>query len=72
MESLKTKGEIDENGVLHLDLETGLPGSIVELEITISPEKQKQNNYDFSDLAGKLSFKKHGLEIQREMCEEWE
>ncbi len=71
MKILKTIGKIDNKGCLRLDIETDLPTGEVDLEISISP-KNVVKNYDFSDIAGKLSISKDSLELQRELRNEWE
>ena len=46
-----------------------------ELEVTIRPlpsAEGNKNNYDFSDLIGKLKWKGDALEEQKKLRDEWE
>jgi len=73
MEVVKTIAKIDSDGRLRLDLLTDLPEGKIELILVIDPEPQiaKESRYDFSDLAGRLSWKGNGVVIQRELRNEW-
>ena len=74
MEVLKLTTQIDETGQLKIDLPTNLEAGKVDLVVIVNPvtEKDKeQNNYDFSDLAGKLSWQGDAVATQRELRDEW-
>ena len=74
MEVLKLTTEIDETGQLKIDLPTNLEAGKVDLVVIVNPvtEKNKeQNNYDFSDLAGKLSWQGDAVATQRKLRDEW-
>jgi hypothetical protein len=74
MQVLTLTGTIDSDGHLRLDIPTQLPSGKVELVLVInpaSPEQVKPKNYDFSDLAGKLSLQGDPVEIQKQMRDAW-
>ena len=74
MEVLKLTTEIDETGQLNIKLPTNLEAGKVELVVIVNPvtEKEKQDhNYDFSDLAGKLSWQGDAVATQRKLRDEW-
>jgi len=72
MEVLKVIGKVDSDGHLKLDLTTDLPEGKVDLVLVISSiYKDEKRKYDFSDLAGKLSWHGDALAIQRELRNEW-
>ncbi|MFM2314933.1 MAG: hypothetical protein RLZZ04_4209 [Cyanobacteriota bacterium] len=46
----------------------------VELVVIVNPateKEKKHNNYDFSDLAGKLSWQGDAVAAQRKLRDEW-
>lgn len=69
MTTVIAKGKIDKNGVLRVKH----PDFILnkEVEVTITFEEEKLNKYDFSDLAGKLSWKGNALTLQKTLRNEW-
>jgi hypothetical protein len=74
MEVLKLTTEIDRTGQLKIDLPTNLEAGKVDLVVIVNPvaEKDKeQNNYDFSDLEGKLSWQGDAVATQRQLRDEW-
>lgn len=74
MEVLKLTTEIDETGQLNIKLPTNLEAGEVELVVIINPAPKKEkthNNYDFSDLAGKLSWQGDAVATQRKLRDEW-
>lgn len=74
MEVLKLTTEIDETGQLKIDLPTNLEAGKVDLVVIVNPltEKAKeQNNYDFSDLKGTLSWQGDAVATQRQLRDEW-
>ena len=74
MEVLKLTTEIDDTGQLKIELPTNLKTGKVDLVVIINPSAEKdmrQNNYDFSDLAGKLSWQGDAVATQRNLRNEW-
>jgi hypothetical protein len=73
MEVHQLKTVIDASGRLHLDIPTQLtPGevNVVLVLSAIDSEKLQQPNYDFSDLAGNLSWLGDAVEMQRAIRDE--
>jgi hypothetical protein len=74
MEVLKLTTEIDETGQLNIKLPTNLEAGKVELVVIVNSATEKEkihNNYDFSDLAGKLSWQGDAVATQRKLRDEW-
>jgi hypothetical protein len=74
MEVRQLTTTIDSSGHLRLDIPTQLaPGevNVVLVLSAIEPEKLQKPNYDFSDLAGKLSWQGDAVEMQRSLRDEW-
>ena len=74
MEVLKLTTEIDETGQLKIDLPTNLEAGKVDLVVVINPASEKNqeyNQYDFSDLGGKLSWQGDAVAAQRQLKDEW-
>ena len=70
MEVLKLTNEIDDKGQLKIDLPTNLEAGKVDLVVIVNPVAEKakeQNNYDFSDLEGKLSWQEDAVAAQRKV-----
>lgn len=70
MTTVIAKGKIDKNGVLRVKHPAFSLNK--EIEVTIIFQEEKNNKYDFSDLAGKLSWKGNSLELQKTLRNEWE
>ncbi len=71
MQSLNLKGKIDTDGHLRLDLLTVLLLGDVEVVLVIQPAdyqgaqaRSQSRNYDFSDLAGTLSWQGDAVAMQ--------
>lgn len=74
MEVLKLTTKINESGHLNIDIPTNLEAVEVELVVIINPvsvKKKKKPNYDFSDLAARLSWQGDGVEMQNTLRYEW-
>lgn len=74
MKVLKLATVIDASGNLHLDVPTELSAGTVDVVIVLNPsipENSKQKPYDFSDLAGHLSWQGDGVAMQRILRDEW-
>jgi hypothetical protein len=74
MEVLQLTTTVDTSGYLHLDIATKLPPGQVSIVVVMNPviaENTQKSNYDFSDLAGKLSWRGDAIEMQRSLRDEW-
>ena len=73
MQVLKLSSRIDPDGHLRLDLPTRLPEGVIELVVVINPvrEERKVKEYDFSDLAGNLTWRGDAVATQRSLRNEW-
>lgn len=71
MQVIKSNGNIDEDGFLHVGLSTQLPPGTVEFVIVIHPGPKDSQPYDFSDIAGKLKWQGDAVEAQRRLRDEW-
>jgi hypothetical protein len=72
---LNLNSEIHSDGRLRLDVPTNLPPGNIELIVVInhtSTKESKAKKYEFSDLIGKLSWKKDALAVQKELRNEVE
>ena len=69
MTTVIAKGKIDKNGVLRVKHPAFSLNK--EIEVTIIFQEEEVNKYDFSDLAGKLSWKGDGLALQKTLRNEW-
>jgi hypothetical protein len=74
MEVLQLTSTVDTSGYVHLDIATQLAPGQVNVVVVINPviaEDTQKSNYDFSDLAGKLSWRGDAIEMQRSLRDEW-
>ena len=74
MQVLKLDGQIDADGHLRLDIATHLPPGEVQLAVVIGPEtasKTDADRYNFSDLAGTLTWQGDAVAVQRHLRDEW-
>lgn len=74
MKVLKLATLIDESGNLHLDVPTELSAGAVDVVIVLNPsvtENPQTKAYDFSDLAGRLSWRGDAVAEQRMLRDEW-
>lgn len=71
MQIVKIKGEIDAEGHLHLELPEQLPAGPVEVTLTLDTAPGGDGKYDFTDLAGKLSWQGDPVAVQRRLRDEW-
>jgi hypothetical protein len=74
MEVLQLTTTVGESGHLLLDIPTQLaPGKVNVVLVINSVEKSNvQNvNYDFSDLAGQLTWRGDAVAMQRALRDEW-
>lgn len=68
MTVITLKGKIDKKGVLSIKHPAFSPEKEVEVTVVIEDSK----TYDFSDLAGKLSWRGDGLAWQKKIRNEWD
>jgi hypothetical protein len=74
MEVLKLTTKIDESGYLHLDIPTQLAAGLVNIVVVLNPvvpDVKPQPRYDFSDLAGRLTWQGDAVAMQRSLRDEW-
>lgn len=78
MTTIEKKVDIPENHRLLLDLTlpADIPPGEADIRVTIIPAASKRpNRKAFANLAGSLkdskTFGRDGVELQREMCDEW-
>ena len=74
MEVLKLTTKIDESGCLNLSIPTQLADAEVNVVIVMNPVKSSEKSqftYDFSDLAGQLTWKGDAVAMQRNLRDEW-
>lgn len=72
MERLHIRTKINKDGHLKIDMPTSLKEGDVEVLLIIESEKNIKKKYNFSDIAGQLSWKGNALEIQKELRNEWQ
>lgn len=70
MTVITMKGKIDKDGVLRIKHPAFAPQK--EVEVTVVLDDSVSNQYDFSDIAGKLSWQGSGLDWQKKLRNEWE
>lgn len=70
MTVITVRGKIDKKGVLSIKHPSFT--SQKEVEVTVIFEEPLSNQYDFSDIAGQLSWQGSGLEWQKQIRNEWE
>jgi hypothetical protein len=73
MEVLKISATIDGEGHLLLDIPTHLPPGQVDLVLVVSSTTSPVTPppYDFSDIAGKLTWLGDSVATQRSLRDEW-
>jgi len=73
MEVLQLTTTIDELGYLHLSIPTQLLAGEVSVVVVLNPisADEKQPSYDFSDLAGRLTWRGDAVAVQRSLRNEW-
>jgi hypothetical protein len=74
MKVLKLATIIDASGNLHLDIPTELSSGAVDVVIVLNPsipDTPQTKSYDFSDLAGRLSWEGDAIATQRVLRDEW-
>ncbi|MDX2228192.1 MAG: hypothetical protein NW220_01050 [Leptolyngbyaceae cyanobacterium bins.349] len=74
MEVLQLTTIVDESGHLHLDIPTQLAPGQVNVVLVLNPvvaAQPQRQNYDFSDLIGRLAWQGDALAAQRALRDEW-
>jgi hypothetical protein len=74
MEVLQLTTTIDDSGHLRFDIPTGLAPGPVNIVLVVNPVVAAQTqkpNYDFSDLAGRLTWLGDAMTTQRALRDEW-
>lgn len=71
METLKVNTTINHDGHLKIDVPTTLKEGNVEVILIIESKNSIRTKYDFSDIAGKLSWNGNALETQKALRNEW-
>jgi hypothetical protein len=74
MEVLKLTARIDQTGHLNLNIPTQLEAVEVDVVVVLTPvscDENPQPRYDFSDLAGRLTWQGDAVAIQRTLRDEW-
>lgn len=74
MEVLKLTTKTDESGYLNLNIPTQLTAVEVNVVVVLNPvssAEKPQPKYDFSDLAGRLTWRGDAVTMQRTLRDEW-
>lgn len=74
MEVLKITTTIDESGYLNLNIPTPLAAGEVNIVVVLNPvssDGKQKPSYDFSDLAGQLTWQGNAVAMQRTLRDEW-
>ena len=71
MEIVKLTTTVNAAGRLQIDIPTRLAPGEVQAVLVLQPAGAPARPYDFSDLAGKLSWKGDAVAMQRSLRDEW-
>lgn len=73
MTTLRTSAQFNADGRLHVDVPTKLPPGQIEVLLVIGADRTKDvgRGYDFSDIAGMLSWRGDAMAVQRNIRNEW-
>ncbi|MGX9725987.1 MAG: hypothetical protein ACTFAK_01320 [Candidatus Electronema sp. VV] len=71
MEVLEFKTTVNASGRLCLNIPTRLAPGEVQVVLVLNPATVSRQHYDFSDLAGRLTWKGDALTAQRSLRDEW-
>ncbi|MGJ3247129.1 MAG: hypothetical protein ACFE0I_13795 [Elainellaceae cyanobacterium] len=74
MEVLKLTATIDESGYLNIRIPTELASVDVNVVVILNPVSSSEHlhsKYDFSDLAGRLTWQGDAVTAQRSLRDEW-
>jgi hypothetical protein len=73
-ESYKACSSYHDSGILHLDIPTGFSSGTVDVVVVLNPsitDTPQTKPYDFSDLAGRLSWQGDSITETRMLRDEW-
>ncbi|ARV58781.1 hypothetical protein BZZ01_09130 [Nostocales cyanobacterium HT-58-2] len=74
MKVIKLAAFINDLGILHLDIPTELSSGTVDVVVVLNPsvpDTPQTKSYDFSDLAGRLSWQGDSITQTRMLRDEW-
>ncbi|MEM9446674.1 MAG: hypothetical protein AAGA18_15130 [Verrucomicrobiota bacterium] len=71
MKIIKTKATVNADGQLEVNVKTSLTAGVFDVEIAVPSLQTKKNNYDFSDLVGRLKWSGDPVAEQRRIRDEW-
>lgn len=71
MEVLELTTTVNASGRLRLDIPTRLAPGEVHVVLVLNPAPASRQHYDFSDLAGRLTWKGDAAAAQRSLRDEW-
>jgi hypothetical protein len=74
MKVIKLAAVINDSGILHLDIPTELSSATVDVVVVLNPsipDTPQTKPYDFSDLAGRLSWQGDSITQTRMLRDEW-
>lgn len=71
MKVIKKRVNIDSTGKVLLNVDSGLHNCEADIVLIID-EAAKEKQYDFSDIAGKLTIAEDPLAYQKKLRNEWE
>lgn len=74
MKVIKLAAVIDDSGNLHLDIPTELSSGTVDVVVVVNPSTldiTHGKSYDFSDLAGRLTWQGDSVAQTRILRDEW-
>ena len=74
MKVIKHEAVINDSGILHLDIPTELSSVSVDVVVILNPsipDTPQTKPYDFSDLAGRLSWQGDSITETRMLRDEW-
>ncbi|MBE9211739.1 hypothetical protein IQ247_03235 [Plectonema cf. radiosum LEGE 06105] len=74
MKVIKLEAVVNDSGILHLDIPTELSSGTVDVVVVLNPsipDTLQAKTYDFSDLAGRLSWQGDSITQTRILRDEW-
>ena len=71
MKVITMEQNIDETGILHLNIPVDVKSTRAEVIVIIKPKQVEKRKYDFLEFVGKLEWKGDTQEIARKMRSAW-